>query len=224
MKKSALLIIALFSVISLLAQSNKKDSISHDKNAKALLDQLSAKTKSYQSISVKFDYTIENTQKKKTDKYVGEAYLKGDKYKLKLPGNEIFCDGKTVWTYLLDAKEVNITNQDPKDESILNPSKMFTIYEKGFKFRMKGEEKIRGEKCTLIELYPEKVKGKKYSMIKLFVNKVKMQIAAIRYIGKDGNNISIDISEFKANQKLEDNMFAFDKLKFPNVEENDLRN
>jgi outer membrane lipoprotein-sorting protein len=200
------------------------DTITKDPRAKVLLDQLSIKTKEYGSLRVKFSYTLENAQKKSSETYDGYVYLKGSKYKLILPGNEVFSDGKTVWTYLKDAGEINVTEPDADDESVLNPSKMFTLYEKGFKFKMIGESNVKGVKCSEIHLYPENPKNKKYSIVKLFIDKLKMQINTVKYMAKDGNNYSIEIKEFKPDAKIGDNLFVYDKTKFPkDVQVNDLR-
>jgi outer membrane lipoprotein-sorting protein len=36
--------------------------------------------------------------------------MKGAKYKVAVTGQEIFCDGKSIWTYDKAANEVTITN------------------------------------------------------------------------------------------------------------------
>lgn len=57
-----------------------------------------------------------------------------------MDGQEIYCDGKTMWTYLKDANEVQISNYNPKSSDI-NPSEIFTVYEKGFLSKFIGEGK-----------------------------------------------------------------------------------
>ena len=56
-------------------------------------------------------------------------YIKGDKYRLEFAGQDVISDGKTRWTYVKDANEIQIDNQR-KDENAITPTNIFTLYEK----------------------------------------------------------------------------------------------
>ena len=65
--------------------------------------------------------------------------LKGDKYKLEIAGQEIICNGNTLWTFIKDAEEVQV-NEPEYEEGSINPANIFTVYENGFKsFLIKNE-------------------------------------------------------------------------------------
>ena len=53
-----------------------------DQKASDLLDQVSAKTKSYKSIKADFSYKMENAKAKINEEKQGTLLLSGDKYKI----------------------------------------------------------------------------------------------------------------------------------------------
>ena len=58
------------------------------------------------------------------------------------------------------------------NEDAINPSKVFTIYEKGYKYKFDGEDGV----TEIISLYPENPDKKKFHTAKLYVDKTKKQI------------------------------------------------
>jgi outer membrane lipoprotein-sorting protein len=195
-----------------------------DEKAKAILKAVSDKTKTYSSIKLKFLYISENKANKTADTTKGTIFIKGDMFKLFFGGNEIFSDGKTVWTHQVDLGEIAITEPDPKDENALNPSNLLKVYEKGFKYKYMGEFTSKGKTFYQIDLYPEQPKQKNYSIVKLKIDKANSQLESIKMIGKDGIDNTIELIEFIPNAKVTDTMFKFDPSKYPkDIEINDMR-
>ena len=213
MKKIILLLSVVIVFSTLQAQNEYK--LMHDPEAKKILDKLSLKTKSYKTVRIKFSYTIENIKEDVVETHKGYAFMKGQKYKLIIPGTEIFSNGKTVWRYLKDAEEITISERSKDDESILNPAKLFTIYQNGFKYKYIGEETVNNTKFDIIDLFSEKPAKKNYSRIRLKINKSKNIIASIKTFGKTGSNFIVDVLEFKPNIKISDKLFILDKNKYP---------
>ncbi|MBS1638156.1 MAG: outer membrane lipoprotein carrier protein LolA [Bacteroidetes bacterium] len=186
-----------------------------DPKAKPILDELSKTTKAYKTIVSEYIFTIFNKDKKQVEKQTGKVQVKGSKFKLEIPGNTIVCDGKTIWSYNKDAGEVVIKNFDPNNEDQMNPSKIFTLYETGFKYKYEKEEKVGAATCHVIDLYPTvKPEKKKFHTVKLYIDKVKKQIVQIKMLMKDGGTQSYDIKSFKPNVELADNVFVFDTKGF----------
>lgn len=190
--------------------------------AKEILDQLSAKTKTYTTIEADFSFAMENQQEDIQEQYDGDISIKGDKYKVNLMDVDTYFDGKTMWTHMIDAEEVNVDEPDPEDEETLNPAKIFTIYETGFKYTFVGEKTKDGVVMYHIDLYPIN-RDKPYSRIKLEIKKNDMQLNGIKQIGKDGNNYTILIKNMKTNTPMADNMFVFDEAANPDVDIIDMR-
>ncbi len=195
-----------------------------DTKAKAILDELSKKTKTYTSIKTSFNYVMEGKDAKKSEKQEGTLSLKNNKYKLEIAGQEVYCDGKSISTFLKDANELQINEMpDPNSEDAISPTNIFTIYEKGFKYKFESEKVENGKTIQLINLYPINSKSKNYHTVKLFIDKANKQIASIKVLGKDGNNYTYLVKTFVSNSEMGDALFVFDKQKHPKVEINDLR-
>jgi len=192
------------------------------KKAKDILDKVSAKTKSYSTISADFTFSMENKQEDISETNDGTILIKGDKYKISLMDVDTYFDGKIIYTYMKEAEEVNITEPDPEDEETLNPATIFTVYEKGFKYRYIGEGTKDGKTFYEIDLYPEN-RDKPYSRIKLQVLKDDLTLYSLRQVGKDGNNYTIVVNAMKTNVPLDDSAFIFDPAKHPDVDVIDMR-
>lgn len=209
MKKIFFLIATLtLSTLSSFAQEQ-------DPKAKSILDELSKVTKAYKTITSEYIFTILNKDKKQTEKQTGKVQVKGSKFKLDIPGNTIVCDGKTIWAHNKDANEVTIKNFEANNEDQLNPSKIFTMYETGYKYKYEKEEKVGTAICHVITLFPSvKPEKKKFHTVKLFVDKTKKQVAKLVMMMKDGSTQSYEIKTFKANAEIADNVFVFDLKPF----------
>jgi|YNPMSStandDraft_1061717.scaffolds.fasta_scaffold00207_19 outer membrane lipoprotein-sorting protein len=193
-----------------------------DPKAKSILDKVSAKNRAYKTITSEFAIVLENKQENIKDSKKGVIWIKGNKYKIDLHNSTIYFDGTTRWTYLKETNEVNITTPDNKDDQTLNPAKIFTIYESGFKIRFIRERFEKNRALQEIELYPIDLK-KDFTKINLKIDKDKNQIFSMKRFGKDGTDFYIEILSIKPNEEIADAMFVFDKSKHPKVEINDMR-
>ena len=187
-----------------------------DQKAKTILDQLSNKTKSYTSIKAKFTNTFSSTVTDINESQSGTLYLKGDAYRLEMEAQTIICDGETNWIYLPDDEEVNITEIDD-EENELNPSKIFTIYENGYKYKFVRED----GKNYHIDLFPEE--SGPFTKVELFINKSKMQISSFTMIDKQGSHFKYVIDSFVTNKEMKNDFFVFKTSDYPNVDVIDLR-
>lgn len=207
-------------LITLFAFQINLANAQQDPKAKAILDDLSAKTKSYSTIKADFNYTLENKAEGINETQSGTIALKGDKYALKIAGQEVISDGKTVWTYLPDAEEVQITEVDPEEnEGQINPSNIFTLYESGFNYKFVSE----AQSIAQINLFPTDVDEAAYHTIKLYVDKTKLQLTKIVIMGKEGDSYTYNIKGFTPNMSIPDSKFTFNTAAHPDVEVNDLR-
>jgi len=194
-----------------------------DQRAKEILDDFSKKTKDYKTLYCEFSFTLENTQENIKDTQKGKISIKGKKYVLDLMGTEIYFNGKTKWTYLKEANEVNVLEPKEGDGGFLdNPSRLFTIYEREFKYKFKEESKINKVPVYVIDLYPKKVNAS-YTIVRFSFNKETLEPIQIKYFSKDGNRYTLDIKTLTPNKAINDETFSFVPSKFPGVSTNDLR-
>lgn len=213
MKKSVLGLLAAFLTLSVSAQ--------YDPKALEILDAMSKKYKSIPSFEASIACTLTNDVDKINEEFKGKITVKGDKYKMVLPEQEVINNGSTIWTYLPEAKEVNIDNYDPASEDV-NPSKMHEVYKKNYKYLYLQDKTEGGVLCEEIDLVPEK-KDAQYFKIKMFINKKEKTIQSFIMFDKGGNRYKYTISKFTPNAKIDDAFFTFDPKKYPGVEVIDLR-
>ena len=201
----------LLALLSLLSSFNSVYSQDQDPKAKAILDELSKVTKTYKTITTEILFTEFNKEKKAVEKpQLWKVQVKGQKFRLEIPGSSIVCDSKTVWNYNSDAKEVTIKNFDPENDD-QNPSKIFTLYESGYKFKYDKEEKVGVTPCHVIDLYPSiKPEKKKFHTVKLYIDKVKKQVVRMKMLMKDGTSQEYAVKSMKTNLEIPDKTFVFD--------------
>ena len=184
--------------------------------AKQNLDQGSKKTKSYSSISLTYSM-VHTSPEGANDNANGNMLLKGSKYQLSLLDNILYCDGKNLWTHMVEEKEVVISTINSNDQSIMNPASVLTMYEKGFKYSFIQERFEQNRAIYVIDLYPENIAKSEFSKVRLSIDKDKTQLWKAEYFAKDGNKYTIAINTFKVNQPIPDASFTFDKAKNPGV-------
>src|SRR5579872_5241727 len=141
----------------------------YDPKALEILEAMGKKYKAITSFEASLTTSLVNESANVKDEFKGKITVKGDKYRLELPEQQVYNNGTTVWTYLPEQKEVNIDNFDPKSEE-LNPSKIFEMYKKGFKYLLIGDKNDGGTLCDEIDLVPEK-KDAQYFKIKMMISK-----------------------------------------------------
>jgi outer membrane lipoprotein carrier protein len=198
------------------------NSQAQDTKAKAILDQVSAKFKTMKTLKANFALTINDAKGKVKDTKKGTFLMKGNKYRVNMAGQQIICDAKSVWTYLQNNKEVQITTFDPNAQTI-SPAKLFSgSYTKEYKSTYAGEKTVAGKKVDVVELVPV-AGGKSFSKVQLYVDKASTMISGGNIYDKSGSSYGYSISGVTANPAIADSEFTFDTKKNPGVEVIDLR-
>ena len=223
MKRLFTVIVSLATTLSFaLAQTSVNQLGKSDPEAKKILDQVAAKFKSYNSVKAAFALKIENSAGKVQGTKKGVAYMKGNQYKVELTDQEIFCDGKNVWTYDKNSNEVQVSKFDPSGSSF-TPQKIFTnFYDKDFLYKLNDDKKVGGKTLQEIELTPTD-KNKAFFKILAYVDKASKNISSTKLFEKNGNRYIYDVTTFTPNAKIDNSVFVFDAKKYPGVEVIDLQ-
>lgn len=195
-----------------------------DPKAKVILDEVSKVTKAYKTILADVVFTVYDKDKKPVEKPQNwKVQVKGQKFRLEIPGTVIVCDGKTLWNYNKDAKEVTIKNFDAASDE-QNPSKIFTMYETGYKYKYDKEVKSGVIMCHAIDLFPVvKPEKKKFHTVKILVDKTKKQVVQLKMMMKDGGVQEYIVKSMKVNTDMPDAQFVFDTKGFKPDQINDER-
>ena len=215
--KKFYILLAFVSVI-LFAQAQTKS----DPEAKKILDAVSVKFKAYQAPQADFTYKIENAQGKVLSTKKGKVIMKGNRYRVSMPGMEIYSDGRTSWNYDKSANEVTVSGVEGSGSG-MTPQKLFTnFYDKDFLYKLNGEKKEGGKTVQEIEMTPTD-KTRPFHKVYVLVDKASKSIYSAKFLEKSGNRYSYTINSLKSNATVSDADFVFDKKKFPGVEVVDLR-
>ena len=207
MKNLFLTTIIAFMAIAATAQTDK---------ARTILDDVSARTKTYKTIKIDFTYSMENKGQKINESFTGTLFSKGDSYKLLFSGQEVISDGKNVWTYLKDAGEVQV-NEATKDEDSFTPTNLLSSYTSNFKAKLLSED----AKQYVIELTP--IKKKNFDKVKVVVEKSKKVLNSLTIFDKNGSTYTYTVNKFDTNIPLSESMFTFKAADHPGVEVIDMR-
>jgi outer membrane lipoprotein-sorting protein len=203
-----------------------------DADAKVILNKLSKQYRSYDAVKTDFTLTIDNQQANVKETQTGTliSRSKTNKYKVTLYAagkakptvtQDIISDGKNQWTFLKDANEVQLSTADNSEEGF-NPSQIFTMYEKGYKYIYTSQQKIAGKIYQVIDLTPEDSK-KSFFKVRLLIDKVKNQLYSAQIFDKNGSTYTYALRTFTPNYKVAETAFVFDKKAYPGVEVVDLR-
>lgn len=214
----------LLTVFSLLAQFSLAQAkpASNDPAAKKVLDAVSAKFKTFTTVQATFTYKVENASGKVLSTKTGTILMKGTKYKLSFGGQEIFCNGTTVWNYDKAANEVTINTLDASS-GMITPQKLFSnFYDKDFLYMLNGEKKVGAKLMQEIQLTPVD-KSKNFHTVYLLIDKVGKTMYSTKVLENAGNRYSYTVNTMKTNIPAADQLFVFDKSKHPGVTIEDLR-
>lgn len=189
-----------------------------DQVAKDVLDKLRTTAKSYKNMTIGFDFILKNTSQNIEETQKGILILENDNFRLEMYEQTIINDGESQWVYLADMNEVQIMKHDPKDD-MMSPNKLFTIYEKGYRYTYVGAESEKGKRLQIIDLFPEKSSA--FIKISLAVDAAKNQLHKITIHDKNGGTYIYLITAFSSNNNVKS--FTFNAADFPGVEVIDLR-
>jgi len=182
--------------------------------AKKYLEEVSAKVKSYDNISIDFKYSLNNEAEKIEQIYKGSVSLKKEQYILNLLGVTSLFDGKKLYTINSEDEEITITTaSDEEDEDINTPSKMLTFFQEGFTYVWGKKLPIKGRSIQYIKLIPIDTNSEsKYILLGIDANT--KNIYNTINIGKNGSTTTLTVNSFKTNQPISESLFIFDKNKY----------
>lgn len=214
MKRISILFLFLFSLVQVsFAQKDPK--------AAKILDAMSNKYQAMKAFRANFVQTLENPSAKIKENMEGDITVSGNKFRLKMSGQEVINNGSTIWTYMKSENEVNISENDP-DEQEMSPNRIYTMYKKGYKYVYLNDEKVDGELCSVIELSPED-KSNPIFKVRMNISKKDNSVKSWKMFKNNGNRYTFTIKNFTPNVPVDANTFAFDKTKYKGVKVIDLR-
>lgn len=209
-------------VLTLLVVLSLTTFVAKSQNAKAaqILEEVSTKTQSYKNIKVSFAYIMENKESDIYEHTHGTLFLADNKYRLSISGQEVICDGKSIWTYIPDIKEVQIN--EVSDDEGFTPQKLLSNYTEDFIPKREKDVMLGVRAAYSIKLKP-KVDDAMVKNAVLLIDKRTKQLLSFVFHDFEGNSFTYNIKDFVTDTELPKDVFTFDTAQYPNVEVIDMR-
>ncbi|WP_057938455.1 LolA family protein [Algoriphagus resistens] len=217
MKKIALVYTLFLTLLFSFEASAQKDP-----KAKTVLDAMSQKFQKMNGFTANFDYTFQDASGT-SDRHSGEISVKGEQYRLKLPDQEIYNDGKTVWTFIQSDNYKEVTINDASEmEGELTPSNIYRLYEAGYSYKLLAEKQFQGKATQVVELIAEK-NNAPFEQVKLMIDKSSSDLLGWEMFDGQGGIFSYTFKNLKPDANLPASYFVFDAKQYPGIEVIDLR-
>lgn len=183
--------------------------------AKKLLDEVTAKAKSYENISIDFRYSLVNLKENINQESKGTVILQGDLYHLNFMGMTKIFDGKLTYTINPEDEEVTISKFDDKDENAITPSKMLTFFNKGYNYAWDILQDVKGRKIQYIKLIPISSKDPRKEIL-IGIDTQTKHIYNLIEVDRKGTKTTLTVNAFKVNQPISKNQFTFVASRYSN--------
>jgi outer membrane lipoprotein-sorting protein len=185
----------------------------NDAEASALLDEVSAKIKTYDNISIDFKYELNNVSENINQQTRGDVVIEGEKYMLNVLGVTRIFDGKTLYTISPEDEEVTISSDNTEDEGTITPSDMLSFYEDGYTYKMDIVQNVKGRKIQYVKLSPMDTDSEiKYVL--LGIDATTKHIYNLIEVGKNGTKTTLTVNSFQTDQPISKTLFTFDENKY----------
>jgi outer membrane lipoprotein-sorting protein len=214
---AALIVGALASFGEISAQDAQSAHTTSDPQAEELLSEISRRASNYLNINAVYTSTLIDLQADMRLDQAGEVWIDGDKYRLVLGDYTIISDGVTVWTVDTEMGECYIDDAEEIAADGMNPAKMFTIWETGFRKVWKGEVMVDGEELVRVDLYPED-EGSSFHTIQVLIDEARLQVAQLTVKGRDGSDVVYLVTSFLTDVEIPIGSFGFDPQAHPGVQ------
>jgi outer membrane lipoprotein carrier protein len=138
----------------------------------------------------------------------GTLYLKkGDRYRVETPNQTIVTDGKTVWTYSLDKKQVFVDRLEKSKDNPL-PRDLMLKYTRDYKPRLLRSEKIGASDCHVITLTPRD-EDAYVQLVTAWIDKSTWLALRIEQTDLNDNKTAYLLKNAQRNVPLAEELFSF---------------
>lgn len=166
------------------------------------------------NVELTYNYSYQQDASHTSGKQEGKAYMQGEQYKVIMNEQETISDAKVIWTYIVDDKEVMVSNANDGTDN--TPFKLISTLDRDYTAKVLNTDK---DMTTQIQLTNPKGQYKK---VVVSVDK-NGSLKNAEIYADDGSMLNIEITDTKTNQQFDDAFFTFDEKAHPGVEIIDMR-
>jgi len=117
-----------------------------EKEVFALLDSIGQ-----HNFQASFIYESRSPQGQLEETWEGQIAIQNNQYRLTIGGQEIISNGQTVWTYLIEANEVQVADCDP-GQAAANPWALVADFHQDYKLLSRRTQQVSNQPYDVIEL------------------------------------------------------------------------
>ena len=187
-----------------------------EKEVLALLDSISQR-----NFQATFTYSSRSPQEPPEEISKGEITVHGNQYRLTMQQQEIINNGQTIWTYLVEANEVQITDYDSPQKAT-TPWNILGNYRQDYTLGQFGTYRVEGHVCDVVELV-SKDDGNDLCKIVLTIAHTTKHIQRLEILDSNQSLHTFSITNFTYGLKLDKAFFNFNLDDYPNIEVIDMR-
>lgn len=202
------ILFTLLTILSVSAMSFGQTS------SQEILDRLSKKMKTHKSFYIEFSASTKNGGAGTSTNDTGKGWVKNDKFYASFGDNTIISNGLKTWMIVKEEKSVYESDADD-EEDVINPRKLMTIWEDGFKNKLGKETTINGEAVNVIYLYPKDPGSVEYHTVILYISKSKEELRKVIIKTKDATVMTYRLKVYKPNPEISDSKFVYSSKKYP---------
>ena len=148
----------------------------------------------------------------------GKIVLDGTKFAFTTDEMECGYDGKTLWTYIKNNEEINLSS--PEDDEIININPYLLLKNYNTRFKCSFDSK-NGDLETII-LSPKNTSDN-ISSVKVTLNSKLLYPSIIEVMNKDNSKIVIKVLDYNNKTNIDKSKFSFNEKQYTNIEIIDLR-
>jgi outer membrane lipoprotein-sorting protein len=146
---------------------------------------------------------------------IGTIYIKGKKFHANTAKATVWFDGKTMWTYVKDNEEVNVSNPTEAQLQAINPYNFINLYKNGY------ASTLNSTGNSYVVHLTSTAKDQKIKELFVTIDKNSYQPTQVKLL--QGKTWTIfDITDLQK-AKIADSQFRFNAKDFPKAEVIDLR-
>ncbi|GJM60139.1 outer membrane lipoprotein carrier protein LolA [Persicobacter diffluens] len=213
MKNIIAFFLCFFTVSTTFAQKDPK--------ALEVLDAMSNKYQKMDAFRAEFTQKLINKMENIEESFNGKILVQGDKFQLEASGQVIYNNGTTVWTWLIDDEEVNVSHNDP-EEGGFELSTIYNMYKEGYKYLYLEQVSEGGQAVDVVDLVPED-HSQSIFKIRMKIAQKNHELVAWEIFDRSGINYEYIIDKFESNPTVAAGSFEFNTSAHPDVEVVDLR-
>jgi outer membrane lipoprotein-sorting protein len=147
----------------------------------------------------------------------GAIKLSGQKFNITVDGMIMWFNGTTLWTYVEENQEVNVTNPTDAEIAKINPYAFVSMYKSGY--RAEFDKTETGLHHVVLKSTDAK---KSFKQINLRISKTDNKLMSVVLTTRKDTLLVIDIDSYKY-MKFDDSKFVFNAKDYPGVDVIDLR-